>query len=423
LRDSNDQSSRVSLLNELEIPAVEGITNRLQARASALHNAAQSMESAAMQQETEAAEDVSALKYMRQAQEELNAYAANFEGLTTVAGRHGLTNIAEQFPREAAELHALIDHSLSRDDAIAVRLARQDAPSQTAVEKVVVHAVKGAPILSQRPAAASARSIQHAVHRAVMIAAAGQSAPKALKRTKLPRSHSDVTKEVAAADGPRKTVHGPSLAATPAGKPHAKGSALPISATSRALAQLQRVKAFARTAATARGGPRAAEAAALSRALAATSPTQMLVQPGPLHGALPVRAGALRRSGTLWNPKALGWVDYEPDLGDLSTAEVSGPPLGAPASWKENPTRYSPSTWHKILLEAKAKKEANATAGGEENATEAESEGEGAANATDSNATAGAKPKWRLENDVRLACNQTCQKAPTHPLTHPHVSP
>ena len=414
------------MMSNSEISAIDGITDRLQARASSLKKSAQSMETVAMKRETEAAEEVAALKYMRQAQEELNAYAANFEALTTVESGRNLNQVVEQFPREAAELHALIDHSLSRSDAISVRLASQDTPQLAAVShdlsalalrqprrhsrSVARKAVRGAPILSQRSTAIHSQA-QHIVHRAAMAATRGAKARPVAKASDA-RHGAPIPAAAARAAAPA------GLAATAKYRQAASAARSSPSSDADALAQLRRVKSFARAAAAAPGGPHSAEAAALARALAG-SPMQMLVQPGPLHGALPVRGGALRRSGTLWNPKALGWEDYEADVGDLSTAEVSGPPLTAPPSWREHPTRYSPSTWRKILLAQAAAKEAAAAAAadnstdGAANATEAESGAEANATGAGGAGNKTKKAKWHPDNDVRLACNKTCQQAHT----------
>jgi len=57
-------------------------------------------------------------------QSELNAYALNLEGMMDAKGGIKLS----QFPREAANLHALIDESLGSADAVAVQMAQRTVP-------------------------------------------------------------------------------------------------------------------------------------------------------------------------------------------------------------------------------------------------------------------------------------------------------
>mmetsp|Transcript_18427 Transcript_18427/g.50835 ORF Transcript_18427/g.50835 Transcript_18427/m.50835 type:complete len:449 (+) Transcript_18427:312-1658(+) len=317
------------------------------------------MEINAQREVFQANEDSQALKFLETAQNELNAYAANFQALSSISGKGEPASVKLQFPKEAAELHALIDDSLSRVDRLSVKLATARDQHATKVART-----------------AAVRS-QHSVHKNIMASITAphpmlmsySSAPKAAKP-----SHA------AAAHGPSSNV-------------------------GRELAKLDRVKQFEHSAAHPSRGT--AQAAALSRALSSRpSPTQMLVQPGPLHGAMPVRGGALYRSGTLWDPEALGWERKEAEVGQIPTEEDGSGAFGLPESWKSSPTRYAQTTWSAILKQSKGG-DANASAPAANGTDAAAANATGPANGT---ALAG-KPVWKPENDVRLACNVTCRKA------------
>ena len=58
------------------------------------------------------------------AQSELQAYSENVEGLVSATQDRKLRPDLTQFPKEAAELHALLDHSLGEADGAAVKIAK-----------------------------------------------------------------------------------------------------------------------------------------------------------------------------------------------------------------------------------------------------------------------------------------------------------
>ena len=173
----------VSLLGTSLVPGLARIAEKLEGRTSRLQQSAHSLASAAVRKETEAAQDTAALKYLRQAQKELDAYAANYEGLITVAGNSHLRRLSPEFPAEAAELHALIDRSLSHMDRIAVDVARD---ASTPAARLVAarhhhaahatahvlrsrssHSLSAAAIVHQQRRFDAQRA-KHSVHRALM---------------------------------------------------------------------------------------------------------------------------------------------------------------------------------------------------------------------------------------------------------------
>ena len=105
----------------------------LGAQAHGLEAKAAQFLAAAHQAKAEAANVQAIEMYLHTAQSELNAYGANIEGLVAASKEHRRREAMAQFPKEAAELHALLDHSLGEADGAAVKIARLGGVSGVAV--------------------------------------------------------------------------------------------------------------------------------------------------------------------------------------------------------------------------------------------------------------------------------------------------
>lgn len=112
---------------------VSGEVKKLLSSAAMLRKQADKMKAEARRRTTEAAEAEAVDRYLSHAQEELSAYGATIKKLIdTSSSRASLHEQLKTFPKEAAELHALVDHSMSEADAAAVRITRAASQPQDA---------------------------------------------------------------------------------------------------------------------------------------------------------------------------------------------------------------------------------------------------------------------------------------------------
>lgn len=100
------------------------MTSALSGAGDAFDRSASALEASAEERMRLAREERKAKSVLTQAQSELNAYALNLEGMMDAKGGIKLS----QFPKEAANLHALIDESLGSADAVAVQMAQRTVP-------------------------------------------------------------------------------------------------------------------------------------------------------------------------------------------------------------------------------------------------------------------------------------------------------
>lgn len=109
--------------------AVSGMERVVDSSAKSLERQADGLRAKADREARVAGEERRVKKILSRAQSELNAYAVNLEGMMTAGGDVGSRlSSAElsQFPKEAANLHALLDMSLGKADTLAVQMAKGD---------------------------------------------------------------------------------------------------------------------------------------------------------------------------------------------------------------------------------------------------------------------------------------------------------
>mmetsp|Transcript_41936 Transcript_41936/g.82009 ORF Transcript_41936/g.82009 Transcript_41936/m.82009 type:complete len:438 (-) Transcript_41936:58-1371(-) len=181
------------------------------------------LERSAAQSLRQAKEERAVMADLKASQSELNAYAVNLEGMMEAGGDASMRGKLAQFPKEAANLHALLDETLGKADAVAVQMSEGN---------------DALPVASSRP-------LQHAFP------------PKGWTPESDPAAMKDIE---------------------------------------QTMQKLRRVKSFGHSRAAAREGG----AAVAGKASAKKGTTQMLVQPSPLLGSLPVRHGELYRDGVKW---------------------------------------------------------------------------------------------------------------------------
>jgi len=260
--------SRTSLLLQGELArqasALEASAAKYTQSAAEMKQSAAAMMKSAHERKAEAANVQAMETYLQTAQSELDAYSANAEGLVSATNRAKLRGDMTQFPKEAAELHALLDHSLGEADSAAVKIARMGSAS------------KAAPMLPRRAAAAVvAGGLKAKTHQQVLRATAASPLQKMVKHAK-PMSNLDKVKAT--------------------------------------LKQLGAVKAFAREAA--HGQARALAASALLNSVkkaAAHGTTHVLQQqPAPLLGAMNVRDGELVGGDPKYKSASVGLTKENP---------------------------------------------------------------------------------------------------------------
>jgi len=257
--------------------------SQLEASAAKYQESAASMIRRAHERKAEAA-DVQAMEtYLHTAQSELDAYAANVEGLVDATNSAKLQGDMSQFPREAAELHALLDHSLGKADGAAVKIARIGRDS-----------AGSPPVLPRR--ARIARQ-QDRVRGSTKQAATGGGRKKSLAHP-----HRQVLR--ATATSPLHNLSGKTAPLSNLDK---------VKAT---LKQLGAVKSFAREAA--HGEARRLAASALLdsvQSAAAHGKTHVLQQqPAPLLGAMNVRDGELIDGDPKYKPSDVGLTKEAPEF-------------------------------------------------------------------------------------------------------------
>lgn len=110
---------------------LEASAHSLAERAQEMVAAGRRAQQRAAGRASQAEEAVAIEQYLKESKSELDAYATNIEGLISAAA-HSESGLA-RFPQQAAELHALLDHSLSEADATAVKIVRTQngAPVRT----------------------------------------------------------------------------------------------------------------------------------------------------------------------------------------------------------------------------------------------------------------------------------------------------
>jgi len=146
---------------------VSGEVNKLLSSATVLRQQAAQMQAEARRRTTEAAEAEAVDRYLAHAQEELSAYGSNIKKLIDTSSTPArLHEQLKSFPKEAAELHALVDHSMSEADAAAVRITRAAAQPQAA-HAMAAHAPRMAANPLPVPSMKAARG-KHAQHRNFM---------------------------------------------------------------------------------------------------------------------------------------------------------------------------------------------------------------------------------------------------------------
>jgi len=216
--------------------------------------------------------------YLHAAQSELQAYSENVQGLVAATQNSKLRPDLSQFPKEAAELHALLDHSLGEADGSAVKIAKMG---------------------NEVAGAASPLLPRHATRAAARRGAAGQGAVAgAMKKA---GSYQQVLR--ATAPSPLQKM----------GK-QAKKPATNLDKVEATLKQLGAVKEFAREAA--HGKAREVAAAALlssvKKAASHGVTHQLQQQPAPLLGAMNVRDGELVDGDPKYKPQDVGLVKEDP---------------------------------------------------------------------------------------------------------------
>jgi len=250
----------------------------LESSAAQYRKSAAEMLKAAHQRKTEAANVQAMEMYLHAAQSELKAYSANVEGLVTATDHTKLRADLSQFPKEAAELHALLDHSLGEADGAAVKIAQVGSSAVP---------------LPRRAAAAAAKR-----------AAAKQAALTGAKK-QVATTHQQVL---------RATMPSP---LQKMGKQHTKVKPQTnLDKVEATLKQLGAVKAFAREAA--HGKARRIAASALLdnvKHAAAHGYTHVLQQqPAPLLGAMNVRDGELIDGDPKYKPSDVGLTKEDPEF-------------------------------------------------------------------------------------------------------------
>jgi hypothetical protein len=255
----------------------------LQETASKYSVSAKKMLEAARERKAEA-DNVQAIEmYLHTAQSELNAYAVNIEGMVDASRNTKLQQDMSEFPKEAAELHALLDHSLGEADMAAVKVARIRPGAIAPLPKGAVSA-RQAGTHEKAPAKLSARR--------------GHG-----KQAKQAKMH----KQVLHAAVPRVAQH--------AGQQAQPKSVTKLDRVEMTLKQLGLVKAFAKDAAHGRARRLAASALLDSvKKAAAHGTTHVLQQAGPLLGALPVRDGELVTGDPKYKPAQVGLTKEDPEF-------------------------------------------------------------------------------------------------------------
>ena len=255
--------------------------SQLEASAAQYRESAADLIRRAHESKAEAANVQAMETYLHTAQSELDAYAANVEGLVDATNSAKLRADMSQFPKEAAELHALLDHSLGKADGAAVKIAK--VGSDTASTR---------PVLPRRARAASKRN-------------RGAAAQGALSGgIKKPKTHQQVLR---------------ATGASPLHKLARQEKAKPLSNLDKVkatLKQLGAVKSFAREAA--HGEARRVAASALLdsvKSAAAHGKTHVLQQqPAPLLGAMNVRDGELIDGDPKYKPSDVGLTKEAPEF-------------------------------------------------------------------------------------------------------------
>uniref|UniRef100_A0A7S0I3C9 Uncharacterized protein n=1 Tax=Hanusia phi TaxID=3032 RepID=A0A7S0I3C9_9CRYP len=220
-----------------------------------LGNRARNLEQSAQMLQKMADEKISETKrieamqsFLKQARSELKAYSANIDGLVEARDSDVSPRVLDQFPREAAELHALVDHTLGEADALSLTLAHAPRmPARVSRDTAVRRHVKRA-VHSQQ------------LHKSAPVSAREQKVKAVLNKLKQVKEFE------------RKM----------------KNPVLRKEETRKLLGQV--------TAAAKHGQ------------------THMLVQPGPLLGAMHVRDGALVESDPKYRPADIDQGDEDPQL-------------------------------------------------------------------------------------------------------------
>eukprot|EP00960_Hanusia_phi_P068021 766751-Hanusia_phi.AAC.14 len=244
-----------------------------------LGNRARNLEQSAQMLQKMADEKISETKrieamqsFLKQARSELKAYSANIDGLVEARDSDVSPRVLDQvdlfatrfdslqvkFPREAAELHALVDHTLGEADALSLTLAHAPRmPARVSRDTAVVdHALVEMTVR---------RHVKRAVHSQQL----HKSAPVSAREQKV-KAVLNKLKQVKEFE--RKM----------------KNPVLRKEETRKLLGQV--------TAAAKHGQ------------------THMLVQPGPLLGAMHVRDGALVESDPKYRPADIDQGDEDPQL-------------------------------------------------------------------------------------------------------------
>ena len=254
---------------------LEASAARFTQSAVAMKRSAASMMQSAHQRKAEAANVQAIETYLHTAQSELDAYSANVEGLVDATNSAKLRSDMAQFPKEAAELHALLDHSLGEADSAAVKISRM-GPAATAGR-----------VMQRKGAAtqvAMTGGLKAKTHQQVLRATAGSPLQKMGKQA-------------------AKTVSN-------------------LDKVEATLKQLGAVKAFAHEAA--HGEARAVAASALLesvRKAAAHGTTHVLQQqPAPLLGAMNVRDGELIDGDPRYKSASVGLTKEDPQFIEMQNS-------------------------------------------------------------------------------------------------------
>ena len=268
---------------------------------------AKSLMRKAQQRKAEAAHVQAIEMYLHAAQSELEAYSENVEGLVSATQDRKLRPDLTQFPKEAAELHALLDHSLGEADGAAVKIAK--------IGNGIGDAVRVGTVPTLPPRAARAKARGGAAKQAALaeprtradgedVAADTADAADAADAagTKKAASHQQVLR--ATSPSPLQTM----------GKRAKAAPATNLQKVQATLKQLGAVKAFAREAA--HGKARAVAASALlssvKKAAARGVTHQLQQQPAPLLGAMNVRDGELIDGDPKYKPDSVGLMKEDP---------------------------------------------------------------------------------------------------------------